>query len=380
LNRLSSAKKDKYGITQIYQTKSGGLNFVPNWTNRDRKLESTETDTYSTNDKCVARGSKGIFDIDSSSGIMTMSGSTPRYYCYLTHTNVEVTVYAKRGTETSYKSYQGMVIVARSRHKDYKTDYCRARGYYFRLYNDGKACFLKEFIHQPSGCLIYSNKNPCINNFGTGGVKKGKWYGMKFVIQNKGSTVNLKGYVDFDNGKNGGKWKKILDYNDKGNWIADVESDERQCMNKCDYDGNEKWLTSGNSVFLRASYIKNYQWKWLSVREIKPFTSAFTLDDESNNDGLDWTVWIAIIILLLLSVVCVIGGIYYMKRRKRVDVSFDHGDVKQLEMEGTSIPNETTNIGDGGHTLIEDEVDGKEDDDEIEIELDIVNDEDSEEM
>ena len=93
-----------------------------------------------------------------------------------------------------------MVIVARSRHKDYKDDACQARGYYFRLYNSGQACFLKEFIHSTSGCLVYSTGNPCVD-FDT--ITKGKWYGMKLVIQNNGNSVNLRGYVDLDNGKNG---------------------------------------------------------------------------------------------------------------------------------------------------------------------------------
>lgn len=198
---------DNYGITQIYETKSGGVNYYPGWDEKDRTIESVSTDEDSPDQACVGRGGSSTFEIDASSGIMTMTGKTPRYYCYLDHTNVEVTAYAKRGSETGYKSYQGMVIVARSRHRDYKDDYCQARGYYFRLYNTGQACFLKEFIHSTSGCLVYSEDNPCIDDFGTGGVTKGKWYGMKLVIQNNGNTVNLRGYVDFDNGENGGNWQ-----------------------------------------------------------------------------------------------------------------------------------------------------------------------------
>eukprot|EP01084_Bolivina_argentea_P140073 246358_1 len=269
---------DKFGIEQLYKSVDNGLNFEPGWNTIDRTVSSVDVDEYSTEQKCHARGGNSVFDIDSSTGIMTMDGDTPRYYCYLDHTNVEVTAYAKRGSESSFKSYQGLTIVARSSHKDYSDDYCKAKGYYFRLYNDGRACFLKEFIHS-SSCLIYtaSSHNPCVNSFdassSNGGVSANKWYGMKLVIQNDeiNNKVNLRGYIDFTDGLNGGNWQLLLEYNDSNKWVAEVESSEQWCMNNCGYNGNENWFQQSNSIFLRSSYVNNYQWKYFTIREIIPF-------------------------------------------------------------------------------------------------------------
>ena len=56
-----------------------------------------------------------------------------------------------------------------------------------------------------------------------------------------------------------------MEYTDNGNWGAEVESDETHCMNTCGYTGDEAWTSSGNSVFVRASYVRDYQWKWFSI-------------------------------------------------------------------------------------------------------------------
>ena len=262
---------DQFGITKLYTSTNNGLDFVPNWNNTDRTVYAVAVDPNSTNQSCYARGGSAYFVINATTNIMSMHGNSPRYYCYLNHTNVEVTAYAKRGNETKTLSTQGLVIVARSRHKDYDINYCNAQSYYFRLYNNGKACFLKEFIHSED-CLIYGSGNPCINDF-TGdelGVIPGRWYGMKLIIQNIGDIVNLKGYVDFEDGTNGGNWQLILEYNDTDQWLADVEEGEEYCMSNCSYDGSENWKGESTSVFLRASYIEDYQWKYFSVREIEP--------------------------------------------------------------------------------------------------------------
>ena len=133
-----STQYDEYGIEQIYESAQYGLNYRPNWYNTDRIVNSVNIDPYSTNQACSVRGNCQI-QIDSSSGIIKMTGSASRYYCDVNHTNVEVTVYGKRGSEITPSPTQGLVIAARSDHIDYHINSCDAKSYYFKLYNSGPA-------------------------------------------------------------------------------------------------------------------------------------------------------------------------------------------------------------------------------------------------
>ena len=90
---VSSANYDQYGMEMIYKSAHGNdaLNYAPNWYNQDRTINSVNVDPYSTNQACSARGNC-VASIDSSTGIMKMTGSAARYYCDVNHTNVEVNV------------------------------------------------------------------------------------------------------------------------------------------------------------------------------------------------------------------------------------------------------------------------------------------------
>eukprot|EP01084_Bolivina_argentea_P069997 127327_1 len=236
---------DIYGIKKFYQSVDTSSDFFPNWINaQSREFWSVNVDPYSTDNSCYAHGSSTNFYIDGTNGIMTVNGKSPRYYCYLDNLNTEITVYAKRGTETEFKSYAGFAIGARSNHRNAGNNKCDARGYYFRLYNDGRACFSKEFIHsfESQKCTIYSN--PICSTHS--GIVSGKWYGLKFILQNYDNInngVNLMVYIDYDNGVNGGNWQLLLEYTDKNEWYASIDDteDDKECMKNCNYNGNENW-------------------------------------------------------------------------------------------------------------------------------------------
>ena len=104
---VHSTQYNEYGIKQIYTSAQDGLNYRPNWYNVDRTVNSVNIDLNSTDQACSARGNCQV-QIDSSSGVMNMTGSAARYYCNVNHTNVEVTVYGKRGSEITPSPTQGL--------------------------------------------------------------------------------------------------------------------------------------------------------------------------------------------------------------------------------------------------------------------------------
>ncbi len=56
------------------------------------------------------------------------------------------------------------------------------------------------------------------------GIPPAEWIGFKFIVKtlNEGSVL-LELYLDLTDGKNGGEWKKVLEYKDKGQWYAEAE-------------------------------------------------------------------------------------------------------------------------------------------------------------
>ena len=57
------------------------------------------------------------------------------------------------------------------------------------------------------------------------GIPPTEWIGFKFIVKtlpDEGSVL-LELYLDLTDGKNGGEWKKVLEYKDKGQWYAEAE-------------------------------------------------------------------------------------------------------------------------------------------------------------
>lgn len=260
-------------IRMIYPTKKNGRIWYAKWSGRDAViLKSGESDPFDL--EFVARGN-GTVSIDGN-GTAHFQGSSPRMYVLdptknKKWNNIEVTVYAKRISESSVISSQGIVIGARSEHQDAtKENPCLGGTYYGRLLYDGRAVFQKEVIHE----WAYSVNKPKENNKATwvttdGLFPRNKWIGVKFIVKTNSdeNSVKLELYRDLTDGYKGGSWERIADYIDDGNWgQTDTNADVKTI---CGYSANKVLLDPGTSVFIRNDKINDAEYKMFSIREIE---------------------------------------------------------------------------------------------------------------
>ncbi len=261
-------------IRSLYTTKEDGRTWnSSSWTNKSpRTLKSGMRDSFDS--EFIVRGNGQVY-IDGN-GIARLSGSAPRMYVYDPAKNmkwgdVEVTIYAKRVSETGAKSSQGIVIGARSEHQDATIkNPCFGTTYYGRLLYDGRAVFQKELVHEGA----YSTNVPSEFNRVVWGTKDGTmpkniWIGVKFIVKNNvdNKSVVMELYRDMTDGKNGGAWEKVAEYIDKGSWYQNDSG--VNVLKKCGYPSNTVLLKPGTSVFVRNDVISEMQYKLFSVREIE---------------------------------------------------------------------------------------------------------------
>lgn len=260
------------GIEMLYPTKKNGRAWYARWSGRNAiTLKSGKSDPPDL--EFFARGNGTVY-IDGK-GIAHLQGSSPRMYILdpaknKKWDNVEVTVYAKRISESGVVSSQGIVIGARSEHQDAtKENPCFGQTYYGRLLYDGRAVFQKEVIHEGA----YSINKPGENNktdWGTpdGTLPRNVWIGVKFVIKTNPDikSVKLELYRDLTDVKDGGTWEKVAEYNDNGDWSqTDSGAD---VMAICGYPASKILLDPAASVFIRNDEIKDAEYKLFSIREI----------------------------------------------------------------------------------------------------------------
>lgn len=270
-SELSSAITNE--IKMLYPTKENGRVWNAKWSNGNKRtLKSGQRDPFDS--EFIARGNVAI-SIDGR-GVAQFQGSAPRMYVYDSAknkkwNNVEVTVYAKRISETGKESFQGIVIGARSEHQDATLkNPCLGATYYGRLLYDGRAVFQKEVIHEGA----YSTNKPTENNKAKWGTKDGTmpknvWIGVKFIVKTNpnGKSVKLELYRDLTDGYNGGTWEKVAEYTDSGDWSQTNSGADIQ--KECGYSANKILLKPGTSVFIRNDEVKNMELKSFSIREIK---------------------------------------------------------------------------------------------------------------
>lgn len=261
------------GIKMIYPTKENGRVWSAIWASENAKtLKSGQRDP--SDSEFIVRGNGTVF-IDGT-GVVHLQGDSPRMYVFdptknKKWNNVEVTVYAKRISESGAISSQGIVIGARSEHQDATNENsCLGATYYGRLLYDGRAVFQKEVIHEGA----YSSNKPNENNMAVwntpdGTLPRNVWIGVKFIVKTNPDAilVKLELYRDLTDGHNGGTWKKVAEYTDKGDWSqtgsgADV-------MKVCGYPASKILLDPGTSVFIRNDKVKDVEYKLFSIREIK---------------------------------------------------------------------------------------------------------------
>jgi len=264
---------DPDGIKMLYRTKEDGLIWYSNWSNKKARIvEGKEKDP--SDPFFVSRGD-GYVNIDGN-GIAHISGDSPRMYVLDPENNkkwgdVEITVYAKRISESELISYQGIVIGARSEHQDATNENpCFGATYYGRLLYDGRAVFQKEIVHE----ISYSENKPGEGSkvqWGTedGTFPKNTWVGLKFVVRNTpdGKSVKLELYRDLTDGKNGGAWEKVAEYLDDGNWMQNIP--ETDVLKICGYPANKVLLGPNSSIFIRNDKVIDVEYKLFSIREIE---------------------------------------------------------------------------------------------------------------
>ena len=271
-NPVSVIKIPVSGIKMLYPTKNNGRTWFSKWDNEKAKiLASGQTD--SSDKEFIVRGN-GTVVIDGD-GTAHMKGDSPRMYVYdktgnEKWNNVEVTVYAKRISETAILSSQGIVIGARSEHqKATLQNPCFGSTYYGRLLYDGRAVFQKEVIHEGAYSINKpSEKNKAEWNTSDGSMPKNVWIGLKFIIKNNpdDKSVKLELYRDLTDGYNGGTWEKVAEYVDSGDWAQSNSGIDVQ--KTCGYSADKILLDPGTSIFIRNDKIADVEYKLFSIREI----------------------------------------------------------------------------------------------------------------
>ena len=268
---------DKWGIKMLNPTIASGREWFSAWDNGvSRTITVGNRDPYDPTGwfKVTGEGSgagipKVIVD---GSGTATMSGTEPRMYVYdptqkLKWLNTEVTVYSKRINETLPSSTQGINIGARSNHQDQGNgNKCHVDTYYSRILYNGYGNFAKELqwptdVKKPSSIFRLDWKA-----FGNVTLPNNIWIGHKFVLRNVdgGTHVNMEMWRDLTDGLNGGDWKLMLSYTDKGNMTVIPTG---TCPTT---DLSHIILEANPSIFIRNTYINATQYKEFSAREIDP--------------------------------------------------------------------------------------------------------------
>src|SRR5439155_994196 len=133
-----SSTVDKFGISGLYQTISGGKEWYSKWDNGIARSFGFTTDPQDPWFD-AAHGSPGPYTTDGN-GILKISGSIPRMFVHDPSLqdqwrNVEVTMYFMRVNDTS-PDFAGMVAVARSNHLA-DSPPCDTRGIAGRMRVDG---------------------------------------------------------------------------------------------------------------------------------------------------------------------------------------------------------------------------------------------------
>ncbi|MCD6052157.1 MAG: uncharacterized protein K0Q55_3575, partial [Verrucomicrobia bacterium] len=218
-DRVAAADKtnDSFGVTMLHPTLKGGREWFAKW-EQERTVAPYATDKLdplfvnSSGTLLIKNGSASI-----KAGITRLRVFSPKgkdgQYTGPLWTNVEMTVYARRGKIAKELDYQALCLCARSGEKHNDEDPCDGTSYHATARFDGKFGFKKEIWH--TGGYTDLKPEPTPKPWKT--VPENKWIGLKYVCRNvdNGKHVKLELYLDVEE-KN--EWKLVSEFTDKGGW------------------------------------------------------------------------------------------------------------------------------------------------------------------
>ena len=212
--------KDRFGITRLYPTSPGGIEWSSKWDNGAARTIVNDVDPE--DDWFETKHGDGTYTIDGA-GTLTASGDYVRMYVHDPANerewseNLEITLYVKRIDETEIVDYSGMQVFARTNHGTEgreNVNYCDDRGYGGLVNINGGWAFEKETAHHlDDGYTRAAGQRP------SGELPLNTWVGFKYVLRNMddNTKVKLELYRDMTGGLNGGSWQKITEFIDNGN-------------------------------------------------------------------------------------------------------------------------------------------------------------------
>jgi|SRR5581483_3806843 len=256
---------DKFGIKEIYQTKTGGNEWYVN-------MASPTSDPMFRNLPSMTKQSDGSWQVSASQ--VRMEAWSPANEKWQ---NVEITEYAKiiGGTNQLLQMY------SRGGHHT-TSDPCQGSALKARLYGNGEAAWVKEVNHPAytgNRGTMQATTTPLLD----------RWVGFKAVIYNvvgsDGKTyVRMESYIDDSVTDSNGNlviknnWKLASVVEDKGGWSTSDPDFKSNCFpvnvdSTYQYRQRDEILSmpGGTSTANLGAFRSDdltWDWKYLSVREI----------------------------------------------------------------------------------------------------------------
>lgn len=250
--------KDRFGVSKLHQTAAQGREWFAQWESpRVIKPYSVDSaDPLFANEDGELRIQSGTAQIKPGLTRLKVGDVLKKdgKYVGTLWTNVEMTVYVKRGSTSKQLDYQAFYLSARSGEKHNDEVPCDGTSYHATARFDGKFGFKKEIWH--TGGYTGLRPDPTPKPWPT--VPEGKWIGLKFICRNcdDGKHVKLQFYLDAEEKD---EWKLVSEFTDQGGWRGEKAG--------CDKP-QDHIITEGRPVvYFRTDYVAT-ELKKFSVREI----------------------------------------------------------------------------------------------------------------
>jgi hypothetical protein len=249
----NTGKLDRFGVLEIYPTKSEGREWFIN-------MNNPASDGVFNPNSNITREIGGSWQIDGRPNTgkynheVRMEVNTPKGQ--QEWKNVEITGYAK--VISANPPLDSLIWYARGGKHDNIVP-CEGTSLKGRLTVNGSASWIKEIWHTGG----YTNERAKVQ--ATNSIIE-RWIGWKVVMYNidNGRAVKMESYLD---NKSNNKWVKITDLVDNGGWYSNRPDSvfySANCNKPKDYV-----ITNGGSIATFRSDNMIWDFKSLSVREIQ---------------------------------------------------------------------------------------------------------------